>query len=262
MAESRKFTTAMDHLLSQYQSALKMGLWIGTKNDCLYAYHSHQLFPAASTIKLAIYRYYLQQIKNKQIYLEEPLHVSPKQVVGGAGILSSMPEKACWNIQELLLLMLAVSDNTATNVLIDKVGLSAIQASLTGSEVCLARYLMKPEQNKENWISAAASANLLKDCLTLEATLQIKPSLLAQQQFQEGLPGLLVEADLPKLKIYNKTGRLHLIEHDVACFEINQQRIYLAGLSYDREGTGKGIMWLREIGQIVYQHLLKDRPSD
>ncbi len=260
MDKNQHFGAEMDRLLSRYQASLQMGLWVGTETDCLYAYHSQQRFPAASIIKLAVYRYYLQQVQQHQFCLNQAVEIAPQQFVAGAGILTHLPERKKWQLKELLLLMLVVSDNTAANVLIDFVGLSVIQASLTSPDICLARYMMKPEQNKENQVTAAASARLLRECLALESILQITPSFLAKQQFQEGVPGLLAEADLPGLQIYNKTGRLHLIEHDVACFELHQQRIYLAGLSYDKIGTGQGIMWLREVGQIVYDYLLSDSP--
>lgn len=261
MAENQQFNQAMDQLIAEYQPALEMGLWIGTQSDCLYRYQSHQLFPAASIIKLAVYRYYLQQIQEARLFLDESCVIPPAQLVGGAGILSSLPERDHWQIRELLFLMIALSDNTATNVLIDRVGLSEIQASLTDPAIRLERYMMKPEKNKENQITAAASASMLMACLALESRLQITPSFFAKQQCQEGLPGLLAEADLPEFQMYNKTGRLHLIEHDVACFKNNQQSIYLAALSYDQEETGQGIIWLRRIGQLVYQHFFQDSRS-
>ena len=162
------------------------------------------------------------------------------------------PQKKGWTISELLTAMIAVSDNTATNVLLDLVGLPTLQAWIQEPEIQFERYMMRPTKDKENRLTPSAAAKLLLRCVKREeAALGFSP--LNQQQFQEGLAGNFAETAQPACRIFNKTGRLDRIEHDVAYLQANETTIIIAAFSYDKTGSGQGISWLREIGQTVYQ---------
>lgn len=111
---------------------------------------------------------------------------------------------------------------------------------------------MRPIKDKENRLTPSAAAKLLLRCVKREeAALGFSP--LNQQQFQEGLAGNFAETAQPACRIFNKTGRLDRIEHDVAYLQANETTIIIAAFSYDKTGSGQGISWLREIGQTVYQ---------
>lgn len=242
----------INHILKKYQATLEMGLWIGTPTKCLVDYQSHKSFPAASISKLVLYAYYLEQIIEKKIDPQQVICVSPVDLTGGAGVPRLFPQKKSWAISELLTAMIAVSDNTATNVLLDLAGLPTLQAWIQEPEIQFERYMMRPIKDKENRLTPSAAAKLLLRCVKQEeATLGF--SALNQQQFQEGIPGTFAETTHPACRIFNKTGRLDRIEHDVAYLQANETTIIIAAFSYDKTGSGQGISWLREIGQTVYQ---------
>lgn len=242
----------INHILKKYQATLEMGLWIGMPTKCLVDYQSHKSFPAASISKLVLYAYYLEQIIEKKIDPQQVICVSPVDLTGGAGVLRLFPQKKSWAISELLTAMIAVSDNTATNVLLDLAGLPTLQAWIQEPEIQFERYMMRPIKDKENRLTPSAAAKLLLRCVKREEA-ALGFSALNQQQFQEGIPGTFAETTHPACRIFNKTGRLDRIEHDVAYLQANETTIIIAAFSYDKTGSGQGISWLREIGQTVYQ---------
>jgi beta-lactamase class A len=82
-------------------------------------------FPTASSIKIAILYELARQADEGRIALDEPRPVPPAARVGGSGILQHLTVPALAP-RDLATLMIALSDNTATNVLIDLVGREAV----------------------------------------------------------------------------------------------------------------------------------------
>src|SRR3954471_21055870 len=85
----------------------------------------HATFPTASAIKLAIVYELFKQAEEKKINLDETLTLDRKQAVGGTGVLVEMGTPTL-SIRDYAVLMVTLSDNTATNVLIDRLGMNAI----------------------------------------------------------------------------------------------------------------------------------------
>ncbi|MFV0557460.1 MAG: serine hydrolase [Enterococcus sp.] len=253
----------MEHLNAQIQALtqsfageLHVGLHIQTSEQTV-ALNADQQFVAASTMKLAVYLYYLRQVQAGQIDLASEIVLASEDFVGGAGCLSLFPQKRRWQVVELLQAMIAVSDNTATNVLIRHVGLDNLQQlSAEFPGLVIARFMMEPS-TQQNYITASTAASLLKAIYDVNDEWVMKPFL--QQQFREGLCGLLDEKAIPGLFLYNKTGRLDGFEHDVAIFRYQNQVVTVAAFSQDLTGRGLGIMWLRAVGAAVFAAMrLKD----
>ena len=81
--------------------------------------------PAASTIKMPILVTALERVAEGASGLEESLVIGPDRV-GGSGALSLLPSVTELPLVETLRLMIALSDNDATNAVIGLVGLEAV----------------------------------------------------------------------------------------------------------------------------------------
>lgn len=129
-------------------------------------------FPAASTIKVAILVALAQSLDAGRLSLDERREVDPRAVVQGSGVLLGMEPGLTLSIADFAYLMIAVSDNTASNVLIDAIGLERIQQSIAGlglSTLTLNRRFLGRLPNPdepENY----ASATDLRDLLLAIAT--------------------------------------------------------------------------------------------
>ena len=90
------------------------------------------LYPTASTIKIALLaELYRQDEHRAGARLADPYTVDAKDAVGGAGIMGGLtPGVTRLTNRDLARLMVALSDNSATNVLIDRVGMDSVNATL------------------------------------------------------------------------------------------------------------------------------------
>jgi beta-lactamase class A len=79
-------------------------------------------FSAASTIKIPILIAFFQDVDAGKISLDETLTMTKRMVVGGSGDMQYKPAGTQFTIMEVATKMITVSDNTATNMLINRLG--------------------------------------------------------------------------------------------------------------------------------------------
>lgn len=84
-----------------------------------------ETFPLASTIKLAILYELFKQAEDGRLNLDEVRALDKRHVVGGSGVLLELTAPAM-SLRDYATLMVVVSDNTATNLLIDTVGMANV----------------------------------------------------------------------------------------------------------------------------------------
>jgi beta-lactamase class A len=87
------------------------------------------LFPQASSIKLAlIYELYQQAAAGR--FDLDALRSLPRPRALGSGVLPFLSDRAQLTGRDLAILMMSLSDNAATNILIDEVSLASVNARL------------------------------------------------------------------------------------------------------------------------------------
>ncbi|MBE9127240.1 serine hydrolase [Coleofasciculus sp. LEGE 07092] len=85
-------------------------------------WEGHSIFPAASTIKIPILVAFFQDVDQGKIRLDEPLTLEPDVIATGSGDLQYKKPGSQYTALEVATKMIAISDNTATNMLIKKLG--------------------------------------------------------------------------------------------------------------------------------------------
>jgi len=91
-----------------------------------FAYNADDTFPAASTVKLPLLAALMQQVIDGEYSLDDPLMLRRADIVGGSGVTQFLTPGLTMPICDWAFLMMSVSDNTATNILIDQVGLDNV----------------------------------------------------------------------------------------------------------------------------------------
>lgn len=125
-----------------------------------------ELLPTASTIKIAVLYELFRQAEEGRIALDEPQPLSPDVRVGGAGILQELRSPVL-SLRDLATLMIVLSDNTATNAVIDAVGMDNVTRRMEGlglKGIRLRRRMIDLEaarRGDENVATAADLASLL-----------------------------------------------------------------------------------------------------
>lgn len=87
-------------------------------------------FPTASVIKTAVMLEAYHQAADGTLPLDTRLTLRGIDKVGGSGVLSGLSDGLSLSVQDLLHLMIAVSDNTATNMLVGRLGTKTVDDRL------------------------------------------------------------------------------------------------------------------------------------
>lgn len=111
----------------------EMGIFaIDLRSGETLAVNGDTRFPTASTIKTAVMLEAWQQVADETLTLRSdtviPLRDADK--VGGAGVLRGMRAGLALTVADLIHLMIVLSDNTATNMLVERLGSARINAGL------------------------------------------------------------------------------------------------------------------------------------
>lgn len=88
------------------------------------------IFPQGSAIKIPILMEVFRQAHAGAFSLSDRRTIPEEVKVGGSGILKDLGSGSAFTIRDLCVLMIIESDNTATNVLIDLVGMQAVNETM------------------------------------------------------------------------------------------------------------------------------------
>ena len=123
---------------------------------------------SASMIKLAVLACALDDASAGDLSLDEQLAVADGDLVGGSGVVQSLGPGS-YSVRDLIGYMISDSDNVATNVLVDRLGMERVNASVErrGLEgTVLARKMMDDAaaaEGRENYMSSDDAAALLTE---------------------------------------------------------------------------------------------------
>jgi beta-lactamase class A len=86
----------------------------------------HETFPSASLIKVAILVTLLDEVAQGRVALDERSSLVSRDRVGGSGVLKLMQSGIAPSLEDLAWLMITISDNTATNMVLDKIDVRTV----------------------------------------------------------------------------------------------------------------------------------------
>ncbi len=184
-----------------------------------FIYQSRQMSPA-SMIKLFVMATVMQQVKEGKLSLDDKLRVDEDDVVGGAGVITWYNDGEQMTLRYLLTVMITDSDNTATNILIDRVGMDAINRYIAVHgypDTTLAHKMMIGNNGEKNYSSVRDIGHLLTRLYYHELVGAQEDSfmldILSRQKDKECFP-----AALPDWKIAHKTGEVTGLYDDGGIF--------------------------------------------
>jgi beta-lactamase class A len=185
-----------------------------------YLLHANDLFPQASSIKICILVELYRQAQQGKLKLTDLYTVNAGDLVQDSDIMGGLtPGVTQITLRDLATMMVAVSDNAATNVLIDRVGMENVNTFLVAQglhETKLRRKMMDLKaagEGRENVSSPIEMATLLEalyrgQILNREMTGDFFKVLSTHKDSW-------IPRDLPEdLKIANKPGELEGVRND------------------------------------------------
>lgn len=219
---------------------------------------------AASLAKIPILVEAFQQIEAQTLQANQPVLIEDSMMVGGSGIIANLTDANRFTYINLLELMIIVSDNTAANIMLDAVGMDAVNQlirDLDCADTTLKRKFMDEKAQAagiENCTSAADIMTFLKIVsepnvfITNESRTKIT-EILSNQQFRDKLAYYLPEDS--DMQIFHKSGELAGIEHEAAIFEFHGKRLQAVILSEGWINNGSGKQKLAEIGRLIVTYI-------
>jgi len=186
-----------------------------------YLLHADDVFPQASSIKIAVLAELCRQAQQGKLKLTDVYTVKTSDLVADSPIMNGLtPGVTQLTLRDLATMVVAVSDNSAANVLIDRVGMENVNSlldSLGLTHTRLRRKMMDlkaASEGREN-ISTPGEMMMLLESLYRGKVLNKQ---LAEDFFKVLSTKKMdswISRDLPEdLKIANKPGSLEGVRND------------------------------------------------
>ncbi len=207
-----------------------------------YTLDATRTMGAASLIKLPLLVHALFEVARGRLDLGKRYSLQNEDRVGGAGVLHVLEPGLTLTLHDLLTLMIVVSDNTATNLVLDILGLDAANAFVHNLGMAQTKLVGKLQLSEERQNEAQRrgmrNATCAADVLGLlvrlvrrellpDALTDTALAILKKQQFTEALARYLptdVELNPEHVTVASKSGCLRGLWHD-------------AGIVYSAAGT-------------------------
>ncbi len=231
----------------------------------------HQ-FVAASIIKIPIMVEGFRQAEEGLISLQTKVKLADTDKVGGAGILKVMSQGIKIPVIDLIRLMIVISDNTASNILVDLLGMDRVnrtmqELGLTG--IILRRKFMTLPQAVQaaNSVTAQDISRLLekiaKGQVVSRRACEEMVKIMKEQQWDDLIPALIpvsggkeesLVGQVKNVEIAHKTGSVSGVRHDAAIVYTGSVNYVVTILASDLPDTRHGEDAIRRISLEVYRY--------
>ncbi|MFJ8236506.1 serine hydrolase [Ureibacillus sp. NPDC094379] len=236
------------------------------ENQFLIGEQLDEVFSSASLIKVPILLAVLDHLERTNQSLEYILEITPENLVEFS-VLTEQKATSC-TIYELLVWMIITSDNSATNVLIDYIGMEELNIYFSDvglTQTKLQRKMMdfkRLEQGFDNVTTARdmahAFTSLYRQTLLSQHYNAIAINILSRQRIFEGLKRYLVD----DVKIAHKTGGLETVNHDVGIVFTDTVDYIIGVFVTEVSNNDEARQLIGRISKVVYNELIgKERNS-
>jgi beta-lactamase class A len=238
-----------------------------------YCLNADEPMPTASLIKLPVMLEVYQQAEEGKVKLTDPVTLHKEDKVPGSGILTyHFSDGATFCLRDACRLMIAYSDNTATNLVLDKIGIMPVNKrmeawgypntkinakSFRGSTTSVA-----PERTKKYGLGSTTAREMVALLEDLETCKHCRPVVKQiilghlrkcddKDKFTRFLPDTV---DLP-----HKTGSVSNARTDAGIMYLPSGAIVLCVLTNENEDTrwkpdNAGNEFCAKVAKEVYEH--------
>jgi beta-lactamase class A len=267
-AAAGKNNSALDGRIRSAIKDFKGKVWIYAKNLDTgrdYALRADEQVRTASTIKLPIMAETFRQVAAGKLKWSDELLLTREKKVGGLGILHEFSDGSKLDLRTAVHLMIVVSDNTATNLVLDKVTSDSVNEFMDALGLRQTRSLRKVfggGDSKAFGLGVSTPRDMVKLLEMLENGKVVSPeasaemlAVLKRQQLKDGIGRGL--AEIPSA---SKSGALDRLRSDVGIIYTPRGRIAMAitvddmpDVLYNQENPGLKMIW--QLSQILQDGL-------
>ncbi|MEA4863435.1 MAG: serine hydrolase [Victivallaceae bacterium] len=213
---------AIRRLLPEAPGEVAVVLTRLSSGERLYSSNSQVQMPSASTIKVLILAEIMRQVEAGNLSLEQRVPV-PQEAKLADSIIGCL-EQDNYTLRDLATMMIIESDNTATNVLIDLVGMDSVNK--LGSELGLKATSL--QRKMLDWEAVKAGKQNYTSANDLDQLMVAigERRLISRNASEEMIRMLNMQKDIESFKRYmpedlvvaHKSGSLDCLEHETGIF--------------------------------------------
>ncbi len=234
-----------------------------------FDYQSDLSFYPASTIKLPLLYEVFRGALAGRWGLDDQLALTPANQVDGSGVLADLTPGLRLSVRDTAMLMIVVSDNTATNMLVDLCGTDSLNASMVELGLTSIRMNRKIGIQTETPLGTATPADMARLMQLLGLHQVLTPAactdmidILKRQKYKETtnryIPETDVEDDLAPVQIASKSGWIRGVRNDVALIWAPRSTYVLSMFTKDAKDRryyvdNEGSLVLPRVSQAIYE---------
>lgn len=214
----------LERRIAQHHGTVGMAV-IDLRSDETLAIAGDEPFPSASLIKVPLLVEVMAQVERGRLRLEDPIVLLEIDKQPGSGILQLLDAPHHLTVREAAVLMIAVSDNTATNLLIDEVGIRPVNERMDSlglprttlhSKTFLRSTSIAMDSSAVWGLGVTTPLEMTRLLAMIQRGQVVSPEvsrimleMLEAQFYGSGLPRYL-----PSGSVAHKTGDLNAARHD------------------------------------------------
>lgn len=223
--------------------------------------NEREVFPQASSIKIAVLAEMFKQAEEGRLDLDAFLTVDDGDRVAGSGVLYFLGRPSLsLSVRDTAVLMVVLSDNTATNLLIDKVGMEAVNRRMDAlglGKTRLRRKMMDlkaASEGRENVSTPLEMMTLLESVW--------KGAFLKEPGRKAFLDMLAIPKDSPLragvpegVEVAEKPGELEAVRCDSGIVLLAGRPYVLSVMTTYLKRDGDGNPAIARISRLIYEHV-------
>lgn len=226
-----------------------------------WTHHPDDLFPSASLIKVPVMIAAFYKIRDGHLALDERMAITRRNRVGGSGSLKWRPDGTQLTVRELLVHMINESDNTATKMILDRVGIGYVQQQFPRMGLLYTGIYEEGMSIKggrvmhENYTTAREMTALMDKIYTGQAVDKVSSEVMLEiLKKPKAVASRLAKGMPVGWEIAHKTGLLRQACHDSAIFLTPNGDYAITVLTGQNRAYSTAKDFITKIAKVTFKH--------
>ena len=258
----RKLTAEIEKIANQFDGVMGVAIKDLTTGEEILV-NGQLTFPTGSSIKIPVLIELHKQAAEGKYKLTDLRRVERKDQIGGSGVIVNFGDGTSQlSLRDLAVLMIVLSDNTATNMLIDQTGMANVNRTLDELE-------LKDIRLQRKMIDTAASARGQENIATPTAAMQLMEKLHRGQVVSRDLSDdvlkflkLRKNSPIPKLlpanvSVANKPGGVEGVACDWAVVYVPNRPFAISVMTNYNGETANADEAIAKVAKLAYDHFAR-----
>ncbi len=276
-ASAQSLSERLTPLISAHEGDVAVAVKHLTKGES-FNHKADEPMPTASLIKLPIMLEAYRQASEGKFSLDDRVTFTDDDKTPGSGILSThFSNGASFTVRDAIRLMIAYSDNTATNLVLAKIGLPATNQTMEGlgfpstkvhAFVFRPASSIAPERSKEFGLGSTTASDMIALVEMLNAKKVVNPAACdAMLDHLRRCEDKRLSRLLPTgIKVAHKTGSVAAVRTDAGIIEAKSGPIAICVLTKNNKDQrwsdeNAGEVLTSKIAREVYDYFEAGQPS-